>query len=602
MTENKKILLIGRSGRGKSTLANVLLNKNNNFEEIFKESSRSVSETKKIQFEQFEEDGTNYLVIDTPGIGDTKMSDSEVLDIIAEAVYRAKDGISQVLFVVGGRFDQSEMATYNLLRTIIFDEHITNHTTIARTRFANFRSGKECQEDIRLMREAAQEKKSELENQIADNEKKLQSISSHDEQYQKLLIETEKLKKELKSTLSEIIESCQGRVVHVDNPPVGIRGISEEDSKSNKKKRGKSREKVLKHLNKNCQEDYNPEKLQKLSNEIANDYFQYLEKKKELEAELKKLRSDSTSPGKKLSKVKDDKDKKKLKENISSENISNEPSAVRVEKDLAEDNQEASDKLVIGEKIAQLEDKKDRLRKEIAEKERVIRQKVLKHIFSNYGNISNELGGDIFLNSVIGDHNWEKISQRFSNKELVVKWLSKEFDYEQVRKWATILGNDFNPEYDVSFCAWLRDDKKLTVEKIKELSHIFDIEQLKQEYIDRLEKETNLLEKHSKQLSSEEKPAQEWLDKYYPEEKRKEIKELDLSNKNLANSLFLRDWPQLVKINCAGNKLTSLFLDNCPNLKMVTAGSNCLTNIIINNCEEINDLRVYANSLTDLNF
>jgi len=47
------------------------------------------------------------------------------------------------------------------------------------------------------------------------------------------------------------------------------------------------------------------------------------------------------------------------------------------------------------------------------------------------------------------------------------------------------------------------------VEKIKELSHIFDIEQLKQEYIDRLEKETNLLEKHSKQLSSEEKPAQE---------------------------------------------------------------------------------------------
>src|SRR5438477_204968 len=109
MTEIKKILLIGRSGRGKSTLANVILNKNSNFEEVFKESFGSVSETKKIQFEEFVENNINYLVIDTPGIGDTKMSNSEVLDIIAEAVYLARDGLSQVLFVVGGRFDQSEM-------------------------------------------------------------------------------------------------------------------------------------------------------------------------------------------------------------------------------------------------------------------------------------------------------------------------------------------------------------------------------------------------------------------------------------------------------------------------------------------------------------
>src|SRR4051812_35699770 len=119
MTETKKILLIGRSGQGKSTLANVLLNKNGNFEEVFKESLGSISGSKKIQFEEFEEDNIRYLVVDTPGIGNTKMSDNEVLDIIAEAVYLVKDGLSQVLFVVGGGFNQSEMATYNLLRTII---------------------------------------------------------------------------------------------------------------------------------------------------------------------------------------------------------------------------------------------------------------------------------------------------------------------------------------------------------------------------------------------------------------------------------------------------------------------------------------------------
>src|SRR5689334_14345365 len=109
MTKIKTILLIGRSGRGKSTIANVVTNTNK-----FKESARSVSETKKIQFEQFadEDNNVNYLIIDTPGIGDTKLKDNQVLDIIAEAVYLAKDGVSQVFFVTDGRFDQYEMVTY----------------------------------------------------------------------------------------------------------------------------------------------------------------------------------------------------------------------------------------------------------------------------------------------------------------------------------------------------------------------------------------------------------------------------------------------------------------------------------------------------------
>jgi len=165
MTETKKILLIGMSGRGKSTLANVIVGTENKF----KESASSASETRNIQVEQFsdnKDDNTNYLVIDTPGIGDTKLGDNQVLDIIAEAVYLVKDGVDQVFFVIDGRFDQSEMATYNLLRTIIFDDNITKYTTITRTRFNEFKSKKKCKADIDLMVKQARETKTKLEKNI----------------------------------------------------------------------------------------------------------------------------------------------------------------------------------------------------------------------------------------------------------------------------------------------------------------------------------------------------------------------------------------------------------------------------------------------------
>jgi len=210
MAEIKTILLIGRSGRGKSTLANVITNTND-----FKESSSSVSETKKIQFEQFEhefkieQEETKkiiYQVIDTPGIGDTKMSDNEVLDIIAEAIYRAKDGISQVFFVIDGRFDQYEMTTYDLLRTMLFDKSITKHTTVVRTRFTDFRKPNKCEEDITSMAKEFSEKKVETEKELTS------------------------------TTLAEIIKSCN-KVVHVENPSLEVKNAKEAEIKIRKNKK-----------------------------------------------------------------------------------------------------------------------------------------------------------------------------------------------------------------------------------------------------------------------------------------------------------------------------------------------------------------------------
>jgi len=381
MTTTKKILLIGRSGRGKSTLANVLSETNK-----FKESSGSVSETRKIQFEEFadKENDTIYLVIDTPGIGDTKMSDNEVLDIIAEAVYLAKDGIDQVLFVIDGRFDQYEMITYDLLRTIIFDQNITKHTTIARTRFEDFTNKNECENNLKKMIEETEKKKNDQEREIAAKKEEMEELTSENEQYQKLLTEVEKLEKELKVTnLAEIIKSCQKRIVYIDNPPIEIAGAKDLKINRNKKKRVKSQKILLAHLKNNCQNDsYKPEKLTKLSEEITEDMDNLLQSRREYEEEMKKLKTSKSS------------------------SVNNQFAKITTEGNQ-EPTIENDDDFAVGEKatnqptILQLESKRSKLRREIAEKEKLIRQKVLKHIFNNYNDIASVEGSSNFIDSMI---------------------------------------------------------------------------------------------------------------------------------------------------------------------------------------------------------
>ena len=388
MTETKKILLIGRSGRGKSTLANVLTTTNK-----FKESESGVSETRKIQFEQFKDKENNYLIIDTPGIGDTKLKDNEVLDIIAEAVYLVREGVNQVFFVIGKRFDQYEMSTYNLLRTIIFDENITKHTTISRTRFEEFRNEKECKSDISLMVKEARERKTELENNIATKEEKVKNLSSDSDDHQNLLEEIEQLKKELTFTnLAEIMESCQEKVVYVNNPPIDIE--DEDELELNVDERNDSREILLEHLQTVCQSEvYKPEKLTKLSDAIAKDYFDYMKKKEELAAELAKLAINNSNSVnyQSITAITNSKNASPKSEIVITEN--KEPSSPT-----------KTDNLAIGERIIHLETKRKQLEQEIQAKEKVIRQKVLKHIFNNYEGINKELGGDTLLTSVIGDY------------------------------------------------------------------------------------------------------------------------------------------------------------------------------------------------------
>jgi predicted GTPase len=86
MVNTRNILLIGRTGSGKSTLANVLMGENR-----FIESAKSISATKHVEEGTFEVDldkegneKIRYRVIDTIGLGDTKMKPQGVLMRLAE--------------------------------------------------------------------------------------------------------------------------------------------------------------------------------------------------------------------------------------------------------------------------------------------------------------------------------------------------------------------------------------------------------------------------------------------------------------------------------------------------------------------------------------
>ncbi|PKC59018.1 hypothetical protein RhiirA1_470052 [Rhizophagus irregularis] len=186
----RNLLIIGRTGSGKSALSDVLC------------GTYDLSNTVKKNFQQksFEWKGTKYRLIEIR----IKLIEKKVLfNKIGEIIYSMSEGISQVLFVVNGRFTAEEIETFKVFGKVILESGIIEHTTIIRTKFANFEKKNECERD-----------KKEL---CRDNE-----------------------------IISKMVRSCRG-VIYVDNPPTNIQGVE---------RREKSRTILLHHLKTECQRFY----------------------------------------------------------------------------------------------------------------------------------------------------------------------------------------------------------------------------------------------------------------------------------------------------------------------------------------------------------